>query len=323
GYHVGGFPLLWSEWNGRYRDTVRDFWRGEPSRLAEFAFRFTGSSDLYQSNGRNPSASINFIIAHDGFTLHDLVSYNGKHNEANNEGSRDGESHNRSWNCGAEGETDDPAILNLRQRQQRNFLATLFLSQGVPMLLAGDEMGRTQHGNNNAYCQDNELSWVNWDLPEENAELLEFVRELMAFRYDHPVLRRRKWFQGRSIHGSGVHDIVWFNPDGGEMTEEQWHDGLTMAIGIFLNGEEIATPDRRGERIIDDSFILLFNAHHEPIEFTLPENLAPGEWRTVMDTALPRFLQRGRSYGAGAPTVPVVGRALVVLQRPSGVTASA
>ncbi|HRX71875.1 MAG: glycogen debranching protein GlgX [Candidatus Competibacteraceae bacterium] len=322
GYHVGGFPLLWSEWNGRYRDTVRDFWRGEPSRLAEFAFRFTGSSDLYQSNGRNPSASINFIIAHDGFTLHDLVSYNEKHNEANNEGSRDGESHNRSWNCGAEGETDDPVVLNLRQRQQRNFLATLFLSQGVPMLLAGDEMGRTQHGNNNAYCQDNELSWLNWDLPEENAALLEFVRELMAFRYDHPVLRRRKWFQGRSIHGSGVHDIVWFNPDGGEMTEEQWHDGLTMAIGIFLNGEEIATPDRRGERIIDDSFILLFNAHHEPIEFTLPENLAPGEWRTVMDTALPRFLQRGRSYGAEASIVPVPGRALVVLQRSSSSAAS-
>ncbi|MCP5159054.1 MAG: glycogen debranching protein GlgX [Gammaproteobacteria bacterium] len=317
GYHVGGFPLLWSEWNGRYRDTVRDFWRGEPSRLAEFAFRFTGSSDLYQSNGRNPSASINFIIAHDGFTLHDLVSYNEKHNEANSEGNRDGESHNRSWNCGVEGETDDPAVLNLRQRQQRNFLATLFLSQGVPMLLAGDEMGRTQHGNNNAYCQDNALSWLNWDLPEENAALLEFVRELMAFRYEHPVLRRRKWFQGRSIHGSGVHDIIWFNPDGGEMTEEQWHDGLAKAIGIFLNGEEIATPNRRGERIIDDSFILLFNTHHEPIEFALPENLLQREWRTILDTALPRFLQRGRGYGAEAPTVPVSGRALVVLQRPS------
>jgi glycogen operon protein len=317
GYHVGGFPLLWSEWNGRYRDTVRDFWRGEPSRLAEFAFRFTGSSDLYQSNGRNPSASINFIIAHDGFTLHDLVSYNEKHNEANNEDNQDGESHNRSWNCGAEGETDDPAVLYLRQRQQRNFLATLFLSQGVPMLVAGDEMGRTQHGNNNAYCQDNELSWLNWDLPEENATLLEFVRELMAFRYEHPVLRRRKWFQGHSIHGSGVHDIIWFNPDGGEMTEEQWHDGLAKVVGIFLNGEEIATPNRRGERIIDDSFILLFNAHHEPVEFILPETLWQGEWRTVMDTAQPRFLQRGRCYGAEAPEVPVAGRALVVLQRSS------
>ncbi len=323
GYHVGGFPLLWSEWNGRYRDTVRDFWRGEPSRLAEFAFRFTGSSDLYQSNGRNPSASINFVIAHDGFTLRDLVSYNEKHNEANNEGNRDGESHNRSWNCGAEGETDDPAVLQLRQRQQRNFLATLFLSQGVPMLLAGDEMGRTQHGNNNAYCQDNEISWLNWDLPEENADLLEFVRELMAFRYQHPVLRRRKWFQGRSIHGSGVHDILWFNPDGGEMTEAQWHDGLARAIGIFLNGEEIATPDRRGERIVDDSFILLFNADDDAVEFSLPEDLLGWEWRTVMDTAQPRFLQRGRCYGVDAPTVPVAWRALVALQRQRSAAASA
>ncbi|MDG4562923.1 MAG: glycogen debranching protein GlgX [Candidatus Competibacter sp.] len=317
GYQVGGFPLLWSEWNGRYRDTVRDFWHGESSRLADFAFRFTGSSDLYQSNGRNPSASINFITAHDGFTLRDLVSYNEKRNDANGEDNRDGEAHNRSWNCGAEGETNDWTVLNLRQRQQRNFLATLFLSQGVPMLLAGDEMGRTQHGNNNAYCQDNEISWLNWDLPEENAALLEFVRELMAFRYEHPVLRRRKWFQGQSIHGSGVHDILWFNPDGGEMTEEQWHDGLAKAIGIFLNGEEIATPNRRGERIIDDSFILLFNADHEPVEFSLPEDLREWAWRTVMDTAQPRFLQRGRGYGTEAPEVPVAGRALVVLQRPS------
>ncbi len=321
GYHVGGFPLLWSEWNGRYRDTVRDFWRGEPSRLADFSFRFTGSSDLYQANGRNPSASINFIIAHDGFTLRDLVSYHEKRNEANGEGNRDGESHNRSWNCGAEGETDDPEILQLRLRQQRNFLATLFLSQGVPMLLAGDEMGRTQGGNNNAYCQDNEISWLNWNLPEENAALLEFVRELMAFRLDHPVLRRRKWFQGRSIHGSGANDIIWFNPDGGTMTEAQWHDGLAKVIGIFLNGEEIATPNRRGEQIIDDSFILLFNAHDETVEFTLPETLQQEQWRTVMDTAQPRFLQRGRHYDAEAPNVPVAGRALVVLQRPASITA--
>ena len=314
GYQVGGFPLLWSEWNGRYRDTVRDFWRGEPSRLADLAFRFTGSSDLYQSNGRNPNASINFITAHDGFTLCDLVSYNEKHNEANGEGNRDGENHNRSWNCGVEGETDDPAILKLRHRQQRNFLATLFLSQGVPMLLAGDEMGRTQLGNNNAYCQDNALSWLNWELPEENAALLEFVRDLMRFRQEHPVFRRRKWFHGRSIHGSGVHDIVWFNPDGAEMTEEQWHDGLAKAIGIFLNGEEIATPDRHGERIIDDSFILLLNADGEAIEFSLPENLLDRKWRMVMDTARPRFLERGRIYSAKSPIVPVAGRTLVVLQ---------
>ena len=207
----------------------------------------------------------------------------------------------------------------MRLRQQRNFLATLFLSQGVPMLLAGDEMGRTQGGNNNAYCQDNEISWLDWNLPEENAALLEFVRELMAFRYDHPVLRRRKWFQGRSIHGSGIHDIVWFNPDGVEMTEEQWHDGLAKVIGIFLNGEEIATPNRHGERIIADSFMLLFHAHYEPVEFSLPAALLQhAPWRTVMDSAQPRFLQRGRCYSAEAPTVPVAGRALVVLQRSSG-----
>ncbi|PIE83430.1 MAG: glycogen debranching enzyme GlgX [Candidatus Contendobacter odensis] len=315
GYQVGGFPLLWSEWNGRYRDTVRDLWRGEPSRLAEFASRFTGSSDLYQSNGRNPSASINFITAHDGFTLRDLVSYNEKHNAANGEDNYDGESHNRSWNCGVEGETDDPAVLRLRQRQQRNFLVTLFLSQGVPMLLAGDEMGRTQGGNNNAYCHDSETSWVNWDLPVDNADLLAFTRELMAFRLQHPVLRRRKWFQGRSIHGSGVHDIVWFNPDGVEMTEEQWLDGFARAVGIFLNGKEIATPDQQGERTIDDNFILLFNAHGDMLDFSLPENLCDQPWRTIIDTAQPYFLRRGRCYGARALTVPVAGRALVVLQQ--------
>ncbi len=212
--------------------------------------------------------------------------------------------------------------MQLRLRQQRNFLATLFLSQGVPMLLAGDEMGRTQGGNNNAYCQDNEISWLNWNLPEENAALLEFVRELMTFRHEHPVLRRRKWFQGQSTHGSGVNDILWFNPDGGEMTKDQWNDGLAKVIGIFLNGEEIATPNRRGERIIDDSFILLFNAHYETVEFSLPESLQQGHWQIMMDTAQPRFLQRGRGYSAEAPKAPVAGRALVVLQRPASVTAS-
>ena len=212
--------------------------------------------------------------------------------------------------------------MQLRLRQQRNFLATLFLSQGVPMLLAGDEMGRTQGGNNNAYCQDNEISWLNWNLPKENAALLEFVRELMTFRHEHPVLRRRKWFQGQSTHGSGVNDILWFNPDGGEMTKDQWNDGLAKVIGIFLNGEEIATPNRRGERIIDDSFILLFNAHYETVEFSLPESLQQGHWQTMMDTAQPRFLQCGRGYSAEAPKAPVAGRALVVLQRPASVTAS-
>ncbi|TVP61671.1 MAG: glycogen debranching enzyme GlgX [Nodularia sp. (in: Bacteria)] len=314
GYQVGEFPLLWSEWNGRYRDTVRDFWRGEDSSLAEFAYRFTGSSDLYQLNGRNPSASINFITAHDGFTLNDLVSYNQKHNEANEEDSRDGENHNRSWNCGVEGETDDPVVRKLRKQQRRNFLATLLLSQGVPMLVMGDEMGRSQGGNNNAYCQDNEVAWLNWDLPEENEALLDFTRQLIDFRRKHPVFRRRKWFQGRAIHGSGVHDIGWFNPDGNEMTEQQWNEGFTKAIGIFMNGEEIATPGPRGERIMDDSFLWFFNAHHEMLEFAIPKGLQSWGWLTIIDTTKPRFVQRGKRYIDDKP-IPVAARSLVVLQR--------
>ncbi|MDM9385677.1 glycogen debranching protein GlgX [Chlorogloeopsis sp. ULAP01] len=314
GYQVGEFPLLWSEWNGKYRDTVRDFWRGEDSRMAEFAYRFTGSSDLYQFNGRNPSASVNFITAHDGFTLYDLVSYNDKHNEANGEDNRDGESHNRSWNCGAEGETDDPQVLRLRRKQLRNFLATMFLSQGVPMLVMGDEMGRSQGGNNNPYCQDNEISWLNWDLQEENEALLDFTRQLIDFRRRHPVFRRRKWFQGRAIHGSGVNDIAWFNPDGGEMTEEQWNVGYSKAICIFLNGEEIATPGPRGERIIDDSFLLFFNGHYEMLEFHIPKGLQDWEWLTIIDTTKPRFVQRGKRYIDDKP-VEVDARSLVVLQK--------
>jgi len=314
GYQVGEFPLLWSEWNGKYRDTVRDFWRGEDSRMAEFAYRFTGSSDLYQCNGRNPSASINFITAHDGFTLYDLVSYNEKHNEANGEDNRDGESHNRSWNCGVEGDTEDPQVLRLRRKQLRNFLATLMLSQGVPMLVMGDEMGRSQRGNNNPYCQDNEISWLNWDLQEENEALLDFTRQLIDFRRKHPVFRRRKWFQGRAIHGSGVNDIAWFNPDGGEMTEEQWNIGYIKAIGIFLNGEEIASPGPRGERIIDESFLLFFNGHYEMLEFYIPKNLQDWEWLTIIDTTKPRFVQRGKRYASNKP-VQVDGRSLVVVQR--------
>ena len=314
GYQVGGFPLLWSEWNGKYRDTVRDFWRGENSRLAEFAYRFTGSSDLYQSNGRNPNASINFVTCHDGFTLNDLVSYNDKHNEANGEGNRDGESHNRSWNCGVEGETDDPDILALRRRQQRNFLVTLLLSQGVPMLLSGDEIGRSQGGNNNAYCQDNEISWTDWELQEENESLFGFTCQLINLRRKHPIFRRRKWFQGRAIHGSGVHDVVWFNPDGGEMTEEQWNEGFAKAIGIFLNGEEITTPGPRGERVIDESFLLFFNAHYELIEFLLPEGLRDWEWGVLINTAEPRFIENGMHYVNDKP-IPVEGRSVMVLQR--------
>lgn len=314
GYQVGGFPLLWSEWNGKYRDTVRDFWRGEDSRLAEFAYRFTGSSDLYATNGRNPHASINFVTAHDGFSMRDLVSYNEKHNEANGEDNRDGEDHNRSWNGGVEGSTRDGKIKKLRAQQIRNFLATMFLSQGVPMLLSGDEMGRTQQGNNNPYCQDNEISWLDWDFQEGNEALLDFTRQLIDFRRQHPVLRRRKWFMGRAIHGSGVNDIGWFNPDGFGMTDEQWNDGLAKAISIFLNGEEISTTGERGERIIDESFLILFNAHYEMIEFLLPNEVNDWEWVVVIDTSKPCFVRRGRRYQEDK-LIPVEGRSLMVLQR--------
>ncbi|MBD2244916.1 glycogen debranching protein GlgX [Nostoc sp. FACHB-888] len=314
GYQVGNFPLRWSEWNGRYRDTVRDFWRGEDDSLGQFAYCFTGSPDLYQANGRNPSASINFITAHDGFTLNDLVSYNEKHNQANGEDSRDGESHNRSWNCGVEGETDDPDVIRLRERQRRNFLATLMLSQGVPMLLAGDEISCTQKGNNNAYCQDNEISWRDWSLQKSNSELLDFSRELIDFRHKHPVFRRRKWFQGRPIHGFGINDIGWFNADGSEMTEKQWLVSYAKAMEIFLNGEGIVTPGRRGERIIDESFLVFFNAHYETIEFALPNVFQDREWEIVIDTNESRFLSPGKLI-IGEQTVPVTDRSIMVLRR--------
>ncbi len=315
GYQVGNFPWLWTEWNGKYRDTIRDYWRGEDETLTEFAFRFTGSSDLYQWDGRRPLASINFVTAHDGFTLHDLVSYNEKHNEANGEDNADGESHNRSWNCGVEGDTDDPEIHALRERQKRNFLTTLALSQGVPMFLGGDEMGRTQDGNNNAYCQDNEISWFDWTLRDENLALLGFTRRLMDFRRRHPVFRRRNWFQGRALYGSAVTDIGWFNPDGGEMTEEQWNAGFAKSIGIFLNGEEIPSPDPNGRKVIDDSLFLLFNAHHDMMPFTLPAGRWGDEWSVEIDTNVP-LLDGPRSYKAGQD-VPVEGRSIMVLRRES------
>ncbi len=284
GYQVGNFPLLWSEWNGKYRDSLRDFWRDHDCRLGEFAFRVTGSSDLYQANGKRPHASINFITCHDGFTLRDLVSYNEKHNEANQEDNRDGESYNRSWNCGEEGDTDDPEILALRQRQQRNFLVTLLLSQGVPMLLGGDELGRTQGGNNNSYCQDSDISWYNWHLGPEQQQLLEFTRRLIQLRRQHPNLSRRHWFQGREIHGSGIHDIGWYNPSGQEITEEQWHDGSAKAIGVFFNGAELMAPNPRGERVVDDSFLLMFNAQPSPQKFHIPPTLKQRAWTLVLDT---------------------------------------
>ncbi|HEY9670751.1 MAG TPA: glycogen debranching protein GlgX [Waterburya sp.] len=315
GYQVGNFPVRWSEWNGKYRDTVRDFWRGEDSTLGEFAYRFTGSPDLYfQMNGRSPNASINFITAHDGFTLNDLVSYNEKHNEANGENSMDGESHNRSWNCGVEGETDDPQVIQLRERQKRNMLVTLMLSQGIPMLLGGDEMQRTQQGNNNGYCQDSEISWFNWDLGQEKEDFINFARELIYFRRQHPVFRRRKWFQGQAIHGKGISDIAWFNPDGTEMTDEQWDVGYAKSIAVFLDGNQIPSPGPQGQRISDDSFILFFNAHYETMEFALPNGLAKREWIVVIDTKEPRFVQEEKIY-TGNQAVPVVARSLVVLRR--------
>ena len=315
GYQVGAFPPLWSEWNGKYRDAVRDFWRGEPATLDDLAYRITGSSDLYTWNGRNPFASINFITAHDGFTMNDLVTYNEKHNEANGEDNRDGESHNRSWNCGVEGETDDPVVNELRRRQHRNFIVTLALSQGVPMMLGGDEIGRTQRGNNNAYCQDNELSWFDWTLRDENIALLGFARRVMAFRQEHPVFRRRKWFHGRAIRGEGVADIGWFNPDGNEMTQEQWQEGFAKSVGVFLNGDDLHWPGPQGEPITDDSFLLLFNAHHEPIPFTLPVGAWGERWSVVLDTADPPLLEDDpREYKAG-DDIPVQDRSIVVLIR--------
>ena len=314
GYHVGNFPPLWSEWNGKYRDTVRDYWRGGDETLAEFAYRFTGSSDLYANTARRPYASVNFITAHDGFTLRDLVSYNDKHNDANGEGNRDGESHNRSWNMGVEGPTDDPAITKARDKQVRNFIATLFLSQGVPMLVAGDSMGRTQGGNNNAYCQDNEISWVDW----ENADtsLLEFTRALSAFRHAHPVFRRRRWFQGRSLRGTDVVDIGWFTPSGEPMSEEDWRVGFAKSLAVFLNGQAIPTQDSRGERVVDDTFFVLLNAHHEPMPFTIPSGAYGQSWRVVLntDTLAPLDEDGGDVFPSGA-ALTVAERSLVVLKR--------
>ena len=312
GYQVGQFPPLWLEWNGKYRDCVRDYWRGEDQTLGEFAYRFTGSSDLYEMTGRKPYASINFVTAHDGFTLKDLVSYNEKHNEANGEESRDGESHNRSWNCGAEGTTEHPEVNKLRDRQKRNFLATLFLSQGIPMLLGGDEIGRSQNGNNNGYCQDNEISWFDWESADK--DLLEFTRRLIQLRKEHPVFHRRRWFQGRPIHGVQVTDIGWFTPDGSEMTQEDWNGGFAKALGIFLNGEGIQSPDARGERVVDESFYVLFDAHHEPLRFTLPKRDWGDEWVVALDTARSTPEEEQGRHKAG-DEVSVESRSLKVLRR--------
>lgn len=288
GYQVGNFPGLWTEWNGKYRDTVRDYWRGEPATLGEFASRLTGSSDLYEATGRRPSASINFVVAHDGFTLHDLVSYNEKHNEANGEDNQDGESYNRSWNCGVEGPTDDPDILDLRCRQMRNIMATLMLSQGTPMIAHGDEMGRTQQGNNNVYCQDSELSWMDWSLADKNHDQLAFTRKVAALRKNHPVFRRRRFFEGRPIRSADqVRDIAWLTPAGDQMTSEDWDSDFGKSIAVFLNGEALPEPDARGERIVDDSFLLCFNAHDHAVDFVMPHDDYGKEWTAELDTTDP------------------------------------
>ncbi|MBO3679852.1 glycogen debranching protein GlgX [Streptomyces sp. NEAU-YJ-81] len=329
GYQVGNFPPLWTEWNGKFRDTVRDLWRGEPRTLAEFASRLTGSSDLYQGDGRRPLASVNFVTCHDGFTLRDLVSYDEKHNEANGESNQDGESYNRSWNCGVEGETDDPAVRTLRERQMRNFVATLMLSQGVPMLSHGDEFGRTQGGNNNAYCQDNEVSWVRWpdhvkgqdgEWEDRSAlELLRFTRSLVWLRRDHPVFRRRRFFHGRPVEGTHdeLSDIAWFTHEGEEMIPRDWQAAHAKSLAVFLNGSAISEPGVRGERITDDSFLLLFNAHHEPLDFVVPIDHGK-QWQVIVDTAVPEGVEPGSGKKVAAGDVlTLVDRSLMVLQRPA------
>jgi isoamylase len=313
GYQVGNFPVLWSEWNGIYRDVVRDFWRGQSS-IAELASRFTGSSDLYESDGRQPFASINFITAHDGFTLRDLVSYNHKHNEANLEDNRDGTDDNRSWNCGVEGETDDAEVNALRARQQRNFLATLFLSQGVPMLLGGDEIGRTQHGNNNAWCQDNEISWFEWALRAGQGELYDFTRRLIDLRHRHRVFRREKFLAGREQEGSGLPDVWWFRPDGRRMTQKDWQVPDAHVVGVFLNGAEIADRTPEGEPIDDDSFLLLFNGHYEDVTFTLPARRFGLAWSEELCTAEPAIGPGSDRLGPRAE-VRVVARSMKLLRR--------
>jgi isoamylase len=319
GYQVGNFPVLWAEWNAAYRDTVRQFIKGDAGQVGGLGFRLTGSSDLYSHNGRQPYASINFITAHDGFTLHDLVSYNEKHNEANGEENRDGHNENLSWNCGAEGETDDPGILALREQQKRNFLAALLLSQGVPMLLAGDEIGRTQKGNNNAYCQDNEISWLDWKLDRPRRELLEFTRYLIQLVNEHPVLRRRHFFQGRRIRGSEVKDLVWFRPDGKEMSDEDWGNSESRCFGLRLAGDAIEEVDDRGNRVVDDTLLILLNAHHEAVPFILPAHRRKVRLQVLLDTtqggkSSQRLMRGGEAYD-------LKGRSLVLLRLPKHVEA--
>lgn len=312
GYQVGNFPVLWAEWNGRYRDTIRRYWKGDAGQVPDLAYRLTGSSDLYGESGRKPYASINFVTAHDGFTLLDLVSYNQKHNEANGEGNHDGTNENLSWNCGVEGPTSDPLVLILRARQQRNFLATLLLSQGVPMLLSGDEIGRTQQGNNNAYCQNNEISWVDWNLDKQKQDLLEFTRYMIGIVYSHPVLRRRNFFHGKKIRGSKIKDLTWFCPDGNEMTDAGWNNHDIRCFGVELNGDAIEEIDERGNPIKDDTLLILLNSHYEQISFALPLKPPGMYWDLLLDT---RSDTGKRLYQPGGENEPyeLVGRSLALM----------
>lgn len=314
GYQVGNFPAGWAEWNGKYRDCIRDYWRGEGSMLGEFGLRFTGSPDLYFDNNRSPIASINFITAHDGFTLHDLVSYNEKHNLANGEDNNDGESHNRSWNCGVEGETGDEQVNALRNKQKRNLLTTLFLSQGVPMIVAGDESGKTQGGNNNPYCQDNEISWIDW--VNADKELLSFTKNLIHFYKSHPVFSRRRWFTGQTIRGVGLEDIAWFLPDGNEMPDENWNHDHARSLGVYMNGRGLRTPGTRGEVMIDDNFYIIFNADNEDHEFTLPPDKYGNQWTKIIDTAFSLLHDDGGEMMAAGERVLVQGRSVVLLKQP-------
>jgi isoamylase len=312
GYQVGKFPVGWAEWNDKYRDVLRSYWKGDGGLIGELAYRITGSSDLYARSGRKPYASINFVTAHDGFTLHDLVSYNSKHNEANGEENRDGSDNNRSWNCGAEGPTDDPEVNQLRARQKRNFMATVLFSQGVPMLLAGDEIGRTQGGNNNAYCQDNEISWVDWTPEHMDRDTFGFVRQLIALHKEHPVFRRRKFFQGRKIKGAEIKDIVWLRPDGGEMTDEEWNQDFARCLGVALSGAAIDEVNERGQRVQDENFLLLMNAHFEEIPFALPAPPLGAGWIVLIDTSCQISGDVNRFF-SGSASYPLQARSLALL----------
>jgi isoamylase len=312
GYQVGNFPVGWAEWNDRYRDTVRSYWKGDGGVVGDLAYRITGSSDLYAHSGRRPYASVNFVTAHDGFTLQDLVSYNEKHNEANGEGNRDGNNDNRSWNCGVVGPTEDPNIQALRAKQKRNLLATLLLSQGVPMLYGGDAIGHTQMGNNNAYCQDNPISWLNWNLQPQDRDLLAFVQRMINLRKRHPVFRRRRFFQGRPIKGANIKDVLWLNPIGNEISEDEWHDGSLHCLGMFLSGQGLDETDERGRKLGDENFLVLLNAYHEDVQFTLPSFRPGTRWTAWMDTSREAGLRSVDTYDSGAP-YPLQSRSLVVL----------